>query len=382
VTRSRGPAIIVSIFKARTEAPVALSGAVAALSSDASLPPDQRNRLRAWFSLVRLGMARQARVRQMVWIALALLALTAVFVTLPRLAGGWGMARWRWRWAAPPAAHAMAASQGSGVWQGGKDANSAPSASASSPPRSVVSTFEETISSLETLPALPASRPALALENAAALAFRANLAQSGFYVFSTWIVFSLFVGFLLPIWSLSFASEALGGEQDGRTLVWLLTRPLPRSSIYLAKFVALLPWSLALNLGGFALLCFLAGSPGREAFYLYWPAVTAATLAFSALFHLLSACFRRAAVVGLVYAFFLETVFGSLPGYMKRVSIGFYTRCLMFEAAEHRGLEPVKPSVYLPVGGGVAWCVLLSATLVLLVAGMIVFARSEYADVA
>ena len=79
---------------------------------------------------------------------------------------------------------------------------------------------------------------------------------------SRWIVYSVFLSFLLPIWSLSFATEALGGEREARSLVWLLSRPLSRPAIYLAKFVALLPWSLGLNLGGFALLCLAAGQPG------------------------------------------------------------------------------------------------------------------------
>ena len=39
------------------------------------------------------------------------------------------------------------------------------------------------------------------------------------------------VSFLLPIWSLSFATEALGGERETNSLVWLLIRPLPRPAI-------------------------------------------------------------------------------------------------------------------------------------------------------
>src|SRR5207249_3212008 len=140
------------------------------------------------------------------------------------------------------------------------------------------------------------------------LSSKVLLERSGFFIFSNWIVFGVFMSFLLPVWSLSFATEALGGERESRTLVWLLTRPLPRSSIYLAKFVALLPWSLGLNVGGFALLCAVAGPPGHLAFQLYWPAVLGGTVAFCALFHLMGACFRRAAVVALVYSFFLETI--------------------------------------------------------------------------
>jgi ABC-type transport system involved in multi-copper enzyme maturation permease subunit len=185
---------------------------------------------------------------------------------------------------------------------------------------------------------------------------------------------------MLPILSLSFATEALGGEREGGTLVWLLTRPLPRSSIYLAKFLALLPWSVGLNLGGFALLCATAGSPGRFAFRLYWPAVLAGSLAYCALFHLMGACFRRAAVVALVYSFFLETILGSMPGAMKRISLSFYTRCLMFDAAQPYGVHPEKPSIYLPVDRVTAWSVLSLVTVVLLVLGMVLFARSEYQD--
>ena len=56
----------------------------------------------------------------------------------------------------------------------------------------------------------------------------------------------------------------------------------PTSAIFLAKYVALLPWCLLLNLGGFALICLVGGQPGRTALALYWPAVFWSTLAFSA----------------------------------------------------------------------------------------------------
>jgi hypothetical protein len=96
----------------------------------------------------------------------------------------------------------------------------------------------------------------------------------------------------------------------------------------------------------------------------------------------MAACFRRAAVVALVYSFFLETILGSMPGSMKRISLSFYTRCLMFDAAQPYGVHPEKPSIYLPVNGITAWSVLIAVTVVLLVVGMTIFARSEYQDLA
>jgi len=160
----------------------------------------------------------------------------------------------------------------------------------------------------------------------------------------------------------------------------LLHQPLPRPGIYLAKYIAVLFYSLAFNLGGFALICLVGGRAGRPAFSLYWPGVVCATLAFSALFHLMGACFRRAAVVALVYSFFLETVLANMPGYMKRVSIGFYTRCMMFDEAQKFGIQPEKPYIYLPVGSLTAEWVLIGITALSLGIGMMVFSRSEYHD--
>ena len=63
-----------------------------------------------------------------------------------------------------------------------------------------------------------------------------------------------------------------------------------------------------------------------------------------------------------------------------RSSLSFYTRCLMFDAAKPYGVHPEKPSIYLPVDRVTAWSVLCLATAVLLVLGMVIFARSEYQD--
>src|SRR5262249_32138393 len=277
----------------------------------------------------------------MLWIALALLGLITPVVTLNTLGNRWTMHHWRY-------------------------------------PRGVGPTYE---SILGMLSSFPWPVPAAAVHNGFLGANSAILAQSGFQNFANWWIFGIFLSFLLPIWSLSFATEALGGEREARTLIWLLNQPLPRPFIYLAKFVALLPFSLGLNLGGFGLLCLAAGEAGQPAFGLFWPAVAWGTLAFCALFHFMGAFFRRPAVVAIVYSFFLGTILGNMPGHMKRVSIGLYTRCMMFEEGQGYGIQPEKPSIYLPVDGGTAQAVLIGVTVLLLAVGMAVFARSEYPEV-
>lgn len=323
----------------------ALTGVIAdPARPDSAVVTDPARPVVAWFALVRLCIQRQARSHQMVWIALILLGFTTAVIAVQTAANRWGMDHWRM-------------------------------------PRRVGPTFNQYLIQLQDVQhAWPWNPQVMMMNEGFLAAAQTTLAHSGFYVFANWVVYSVFLSFLLPIWSLSFATEALGGEREGGTLIWLLTRPMPRSTIYLAQFVALLPWALGLNLGGFAVLCLAAGPPGLMALTLFWPAVFVSTLAFSALFHLLSACFRRAAVVALVYCFFLETILGNMPGLMKRVSIGFYTRCIMFDAAYAQGVEPPKTTVFLPVDSSVAYGVLAAMTAGCLLVGMVVFARTQYQD--
>jgi hypothetical protein len=317
------------------------SGPAPAPAVAAAGSPAAPSRLRAWFYLVRLCLKRQLRAPQMAWIALGLLALTVAVVGLNTLGDRWGMHHWRYPRGVGPRLDALTDFVGN----------------------------------------LPRPAAAAAVQNAVWGATRASLAQSGFRLFTTWWVLGIFLSFLLPVWSLSFATEAIGGEREGRTLAWLLSQPIPRPLVYLAKFVALLPFALGLNVGGFALLCLAAGRAGRPALGLFWPAVALGTLAFCALFQMMGAVFRRPAVVAIAYSFFLEAILGNMPGTMKRVSLGFYTRCMMFEEGRHLGVEPEKPSIYLPVEGSTAAAVLVAVTVVLLAAGAFVFTRSEYHEV-
>jgi ABC-2 type transport system permease protein len=302
--------------------------------------------LRAWWALVRLSWLRQARLRQMVYFALVVMLFAVAVVAIYTALGAWSMRERRWPFRQGP-------------------------------------TLTDWSVETQALYGMLGRSPGGPAVPAAVLgSCRAVLDQSGFLVFAQYAVFLGFVSVLLPLWSLSFATEAIGGERESNTMIWLLTRPLPRPAIYLAKFAALLPWTLGMNLGGFALMCAAAGRPGWLSLRLFWPAVVEATLAYSALFCLMGAYFRRPAVMALLYFGFLEVLFANLPGYLQRVSIVFFTRCLMFEAAGECGVQPQKPSVFLPVEGPTAQAVLLGATAALLVLGTVVFARSQYHEVA
>jgi hypothetical protein len=66
---------------------------------------------------------------------------------------------------------------------------------------------------------------------------------------------------------------------------------------------------------------------------------------------------------------------------MKRFSISFYTRCIMFDRAHELHVQPERPSQYLPVSGTTAWWMLAGVTALCLIVGMLVFSRREYLEV-
>jgi ABC-type transport system involved in multi-copper enzyme maturation permease subunit len=159
-----------------------------------------------------------------------------------------------------------------------------------------------------------------------------------------------------------------------------MTRPIPRSGIYLAKFLGTLPWCLAFSAGGFVAVCLAGGAHGREALARFWPAAVMGTVVFAALFHLIGALFRRPVVVGLVYVFFFEALVPALPGSLKLLSLTFYVRSLMYNEAADAGYPAEMLEVSEPVSPTTAWAVLAAATAALTLLGMWLFSRSEYRD--
>src|SRR6516225_878733 len=131
--------------------------------------------LRAWCYLVWLSWQRQMRARQMVWIALGLRGFATLCVSINTWLGVWDMRNWR-----------------------------LPDRAAPTVLPTILSPF--------------------------------SLQVQVFVVRG--VVFGFFLNILLPLWSLSFATEAMGGDRESNSLIWLLTRPLPRPAIYLGKYVA------------------------------------------------------------------------------------------------------------------------------------------------
>lgn len=318
--------------------------------------------MQAWLYFVHYSFERQMRARILVVISLALFALVAFLVHLNTRFERWSMKHWRVTVQVP---------------------SKAPGNSSPDKPKTTGERFPlgDVVSALQMREQLPSDPSTSAVEFAVISSVWAAIHDAaGPRAFTGAIVVSLFASFLLPLWTLTFAAESIGRPRESRTLTWLLLRPLPRWSIYLGAFLAALPGALVLNVGGFVLFCLLGGAAGRFTLPLYWFPILLGTLAFAALFQLLSALFQRSGILGLLYAFFLELIAGNLPGQQKLLSISYYVRCAMLDAANKSGLQLDLAGTRPAVAGSTATATLIVATFVLLAMGMWVFSRKQYVE--
>ena len=123
-----------------------------------------------------------------------------------------------------------------------------------------------------------------------------------------------------------YATAGIAADREEQTLVYLLVSPMPRPLIYCAKCSASLLLAVAWTMGGMTLMCWLGGEAGRAAWHVLWPGVMWSTIAYVALFLLFGVMFRRATIVALAYALFIETLIGNMPGIAQRLAISLH-RC-------------------------------------------------------
>ena len=307
--------------------------------------------MRTWLFYLAFSLRQQARARLLVWTSLGLLALAALVVHVNTRVGRWNLEQAR--------------------------VTLKTSESASLEPVRV--RYGEVLATVELAGRLPTAMGTDAGPSAVAAALRATMFEgASLRIFVGAVVVNLLSSLLMPLWTLTFAGETLGRFRDNRSLGWLLMRPLPRPALYLGSYLAALPWCLALNLGGYAILCLLGGDTGMRALPLFWPAILLGTLAFAALFQLLSVAFKRASILGLLYVFFFEMIAGNMPGQQKRLCISYYVRSLIVDRMRDADAPLELLGTRPPMSTTAATLILLGIAIVLVAIGMAVGSRKEY----
>lgn len=220
-----------------------------------------------------------------------------------------------------------------------------------------------------------------------ALVFRIFLAAklpqqlSGFDLYGVVIAF-YYVRNVLPLAALFYATALIADEVEGKTLTYLLTRPIRRNAILTGKYAAYLVTTLALSLPAAVLTFFLlATARGWSGIGAAVPdlfrdlGVMALALAvYGAFFTLLGVSLRRPVIPGLLFLFVWELA-ANLPGYLPRVTITAWLRSLI----RHRPADEGVAEIFGQVLPAVLSLEVLAGMLIAFLAGAIwIFSTREY----
>jgi ABC-2 type transport system permease protein len=166
--------------------------------------------------------------------------------------------------------------------------------------------------------------------------FRVNgstMAGSSIFGVMIWL---LYIRFIVPILGVFFGTALIADEVDDKTITYLFTRPIPRNSVLLGKYLAYLACTILLVLPSVVLVFFLIVPLGASTIAEAFPALltdlgmlAVGLIAYGAVFALVGTRLKRPLIVGLVFAFGWEPSVLLFPGYLKRFTVAYYLQALV-----------------------------------------------------
>jgi ABC-2 type transport system permease protein len=197
---------------------------------------------------------------------------------------------------------------------------------------------------------------------------------------------TLVFGFILVILAVLFSTGVVSQELEGRTIVYLLTRPVPRARILLAKFlgaftgITLTIWLATLLL---ALTAYGVGGFGQAMVKRDLAILPLGALAYGSLFLLTATALNRPLIYGLFFAFGWESWIPILPGTFQRISVMTYLRVLAPHTQPEEAPSGLSRLMALltpqKIAVPAAWWALGGTAVVALLLALLVFSRKEYA---
>ncbi len=120
---------------------------------------------------------------------------------------------------------------------------------------------------------------------------------------------------MVPLVGVIAGTGAIGPEIDDGAIVYLLAKPIRRSTIIVTKLLVAIGVTMAFSAIPTLIAGYILNGNGQNLAIAYCVATAVASVTYAAIFLLLGVLTRHAVVVGLVYALVWETVIGNIvPG--------------------------------------------------------------------
>ena len=204
------------------------------------------------------------------------------------------------------------------------------------------------------------------------------------------LVVGLIFSFALTILSVTYGTGVVSQEIEQRTIVYLLTRPLPRWRLLLARFLVSVLVVVCVCVLATVLLALTVFGPthlGEAGIGPDLKALILGAFAYGSLFLLLGTAIPRPLTWGLIFVFGWETWVPKLPGSFARLSIMSYLRALASREisanpADSSGSDNILLSFArapeVAISSPAAWTTLLILTTFCTILAMIIFSHKEY----
>ncbi len=203
----------------------------------------------------------------------------------------------------------------------------------------------------------------------------------------------LYIGMLVPLGAIFFATSLLGDEMESRTFPLLLSRPLPRSALVIGKFCA---YALVCSTFFIASTMLVFGAcvialkmplSIEYARYLgaYCAVATAGVLAYGALCLAASTVTKRPVVLAIIFVYGWEKVSLIIPGYIRLFTIQAYLQALLPDSQFEKWYEQATVLLDMialtqtPIGPARATITLILIVIGLLALASYVVRNKEYA---
>lgn len=191
----------------------------------------------------------------------------------------------------------------------------------------------------------------------------------------------LIFGFVLVILSVIFGAGIVAQEVEQKTIVYLLTRPIPRWRLLLVQFFAVvlvITATVWLAVIALAVAAYGPAGMGQSNLARDLLVLPVGALAYGGLFVLLSTALARPQIVALLFAFGWDSWVPQLPGKFKMLTLLAYLRALTPHLTQPDTGSLAPSATGDAISATTAWCVLGAVTALTLGAALVLFSVREY----
>jgi len=149
------------------------------------------------------------------------------------------------------------------------------------------------------------------------------------------MIWMFYVRFIVPVLAVFYGTSLVADEVEDKTITYLFTRPIPKGSILVGKYLAYMACTVFVVLPSVVIVWLLIAPIGGSLGATFIDvtkdlAILAAGLAvYGALFAWFGAALKRPLLFGLVFVFLWENAILLIPGNLKRFSIAYYMQGLV-----------------------------------------------------